>query len=213
MGDTVTEHLTNYLIDAHAMEKQSIKLLEKGADIAGDEEIARIYRAHLMQSTEHERYVSERLAAHGQSPSKVRDTAMQVGALGIGVAAQAAPDTPVKLAATAFAFENLEVASYRLLGRLAKRAGDTETVSVVQRILEQEEAAAELVAGRFDRALEITLGEPAVSPLIPVTPLGKPSERPEDPAPDPQALKGKPLDEPVDKQPDISAPTGGPLSG
>jgi len=65
-----------------------------------------------------------------------------------------------------------------VLHSLAERAGDGETVSVVERILEQEEAAAELVAGTFDRALEITLGEPAESPLTPVTPLGKPSDRP-----------------------------------
>jgi ferritin-like metal-binding protein YciE len=83
----------------------------------------------------------------------------------------------VKLATTAFAFENFEVASYRILRHVAERAEDQETVSVVDRILEQEEAAAELVAGTLDRALEVALGDPAESPLIPVTPLGKPSER------------------------------------
>ncbi|HEX2397944.1 MAG TPA: DUF892 family protein, partial [Solirubrobacteraceae bacterium] len=70
------------------------------------------------------------------------------------------------------------VASYRLLRRLAERAGDAETVSVTERILEQEEAMAELVAGTFDRELETALGEPGRSPLTPVTPLGKPSGRP-----------------------------------
>ncbi len=174
----VEEQLIKYLTDAHAMEQQSIQLLDKGAGIVGNEEIARIYRAHLMQSQEHERYVDERLRAHGESPSKVKDVAMKGGALGIGAVALAAPDTPVKLAATAFAFENLEIASYRLLHSLAERAGDNETATVIERILEQEEAAAELVAGTFDRSLEVALGEPALSPLTPVTPLGKPSDRP-----------------------------------
>ena len=103
---------------------------------------------------------------------------MKGGALGIGVAAFASADTPVKLATAAFAFESLEVASYRFLRGLAERVGDNETVAVVERILEQEEAAVELVAGTFDRALELTLGEPPTSPLIGVTPIGKPSERP-----------------------------------
>jgi ferritin-like metal-binding protein YciE len=178
MAKSATQELVKYLKQAHAMEKQSALLLERGSSIAGDTEIAAIYRAHLLQTHEHARYVDERLRAHGESPSKVRDVAMQAGALGIGLAAQAAPDTPVRLAATAFAFENLEVASYQLLRRLAERAGDAETVSVADRILEQEEAAAELVAGTFDRALDVTLGEPAESPLTPVTPIGKPSERP-----------------------------------
>ncbi len=102
---------------------------------------------------------------------------MKGGAMGIGLGAWAAPDTPVKLATAAFAFEGFEIASYRLLCRLADRAGDSETEAVAERILEQEEAGAELVAGTFDRALEIALGEAGTSPLTPVTPLGKPSER------------------------------------
>jgi ferritin-like metal-binding protein YciE len=172
------DQLTKYLTNAHAMETQSIQLLEKGSAIAGDEEIARIYSAHLMQSQEHERYIRERLQARGATPSKLKDLASKGGALGIGVAAAAAPDTPITLAATAFAFENLEIAAYRLLHSLAERAEDGQTASVVEQILEQEEAAAELVAGTFDRALEVSLGEPAVSPLTPVTPLGRPSDRP-----------------------------------
>jgi ferritin-like metal-binding protein YciE len=177
MAEDIQQHLIKYLKAAHAMEKQAEKLLEKGAKIAGDNEIGAIYRAHLLQTHEHERYVAERLEAHGAEPSKARDVAMQAGALAIGSIAQAAPDTPVKLAATAFAFENFEIASYRLLRELAERADDPDTVSVVDRILEQEEAAAELVAGTFDRALEVTLGEPPRAPLISVTPIGKPSER------------------------------------
>src|SRR5690348_17609895 len=35
----------------------------------------------------------------------------------------------------------------------------------------------ELVAGTFDRIVDVTLGEPPRSPLLGVTPLGKPSER------------------------------------
>ena len=178
MANSPQEQLVKYLTDAHAMEEQSIQLLEKGSGMIGDEEIARVYRAHLMQSQEHREHILKRLEAHGESPSKVKDAAMKVGALGIGGAALSAPDTPVKLSAAAFAFENLEIASYRLLRRLAERTGDTETVAVVDRILEQEEAAAELVEGTFDRALEVTLGEPASSPVTPVTPIGKPSERP-----------------------------------
>lgn len=181
MPTVAEEQLVKHLVNAHALEKQSKLLLERGASIAGDEEIARIYRAHKIQTAEHERYVAERLEAFGTSPSKTRDLAMQAGAAAIGLTAQAAPDTPLTLAVTAFAFENLEVATYKLLHGLAKRVNDSETVSVVERILEQEEAAAELVAGTFERALEVTLGEPAKAPLTPVTPLGKPSERPPGP--------------------------------
>jgi ferritin-like metal-binding protein YciE len=183
MATDANQQLIKALVDIHALEKQSIRLLEAARKVAGDSEIASIYRAHLLQTKEHERYVAERLKAHGESPSRAKDAAMQAGAFGIGALVAAVPDTPVRLAATAFAFENLEVAAYRLLHRLAKRAGDQDTVSVVERILEQEEAAVELVEGTFDRALDITLGVPPSSPLTPVTPIGKPSER--DPTPGP----------------------------
>lgn len=203
----VEEQLVKYLSEAHAMEKQALLLLSRGADIVGDEEIARIYRAHRLQTEEHERYVSERRDAHGDSPSKLKDVASQAGAIAIGALVQAAPDTPARLAATALAFENLEISMYRLILRLAERSGDSETVSVAKRILEQEEAAAELVAGTFDRSLELTLGEPPRSAVPSLTPLGKPSERePEDPAHrGPQEYKDKPADEPVAQPPDISA--------
>jgi ferritin-like metal-binding protein YciE len=177
MAKDARDELVKSLSDAHAMEEQSIKLLEAGARIAGEEEISEIYRAHLMQSQEHERYISERLQALGESPSKLKDAAMKGGALGIGALTVAAPDTPARLAATAYAYESFEVASYRLLRRVAERAQDTETAALVDRILEQEEAAVELVAGTFDRALEVALGEAATSPLTPLTPIGRPSER------------------------------------
>jgi hypothetical protein len=86
------------------------------------------------------------------------------------------------------------------LHSLAERAGDEKTAAVVERILEQEEAAAELVAGTFDRALDHTLGEPPTSRLPGVTPIGKPSERLDDaPTPHhgPQEVKGNPVDMPT----------------
>jgi len=208
MSDKAQRQLVKCLTDAHAMEKQALLLLSRGADIVGDEEVARVYRAHRLQTQEHERYVAERLQAHGASPSKVKDLAQQAGALGIGAALQVAPGTAMRLARAAFAFESLEIATYELIVRLAKRAGDAETVAIAERILEQEEAAAELLAGTFDRTVELTLGEPGRSPLPGVTPLGKPSERKPQPTehPGPQAHTDVPSDEPVSQPPDITSP-------
>lgn len=209
MAENARTQLVKYLTGAHAMEKQALLLLSRGAAIVGDEEVARIFRAHRLQTEEHERYVSERLQALGAGPSKLKDAAMQAGGLAVGAVAQAAPDTPILLARTAFAFENLEIASYRLIRELAQRAGDDETAAVAGRILEQEEAAAELVAGTFPRMVELTLGEPARSPLPGVTPLGKPSERPAGDArhEGPQSFKDVSSDKPVAQPPDIESPT------
>jgi ferritin-like metal-binding protein YciE len=67
------------------------------------------------------------------------------------------PDTPIRLAETAFALESHEAAAYRMLRGLAERAGDERTALVADRILEQVEEAAALVADTFDRALDVTL--------------------------------------------------------
>src|SRR5215212_6480331 len=212
MAPTVDEQLNSVLTQAHALEKQAIRLLQKAPDLAGDPDIGSVYRAHLLQTEEHQRYVAERLEARGSSPSTVQDVAMQGAALALGTALQALPAPPIRLATVAFAFENLEVATYRLIRRLAERAGDSETVSVAERILEQEEAAAELVAGTFDRALEVTLGEKPSSPLIPVTPIGKPSDREDGTAtshPGPQEAHEVPPDKPVTQPADIATPTEG----
>jgi ferritin-like metal-binding protein YciE len=209
MSDNVKQQLIKQLTEAHAMEKQAVQLLDKGASLIGDEEVARILRAHRLQTEEHAKYVAERLEAYGESPSKLKDVAMQAGALGIGVAAGALPDTPMRLATVAYAFENLEIATYTVLRRLAERAEDTETVAVIDRILEQEKAAAELVQGSFDRIIDVTLGDPATSPLPGVTPIGKPSER-EAQAYEhggPQDFKDKPADASLGQPPHVSSPT------
>jgi ferritin-like metal-binding protein YciE len=159
------QELVKYLSEAHAMEKQALTLLSRGAKIVGDEEVARIFRAHELETREHARYVAERLEAHGESPSSLKDAAMKAGALGIGMIVQALPDTPIRLATASFAFENLEIAAYQVLREIAGRAGDAETIAVIDRILEEEEAAAELVAGAIPRMVELALDERASSPL------------------------------------------------
>jgi ferritin-like metal-binding protein YciE len=211
MSGNAQEQLVKQLTEAHAMEKQASQLLDKGATMIGDEEIGRIFRAHLMQTEEHAKYVAERLEAHGESPSKLKDAVMQASALGIGLAAGAMPDTPLRLATVAYAFENLEIATYTLIRRMAERAGDSDTVAVADRILEQEEAAAELVRGCFERVLELTLGEPARSPIPGVTPLGKPSEREPQPyeSGGPQDHKDKGADATLGQPEHVDSPVEG----
>jgi ferritin-like metal-binding protein YciE len=211
MSADIKAQLIKQLTDSHAMEKQALRLLDAGSSMIGDEEIARILRAHRMQTGEHERMIARRLEAYGEDPSRLKDAAMQAGALGIGIVAGAAPDTPVRLATVAFAFEHFEIANYGIVRRLAEKAGDTETVAVADRILEEEEAAAELLEGTFDRILELALGEPARSPLPGVTPIGKPSERESEPYQrgGPQDFKDKSADASLGQPEHVDSPTEG----
>ncbi len=155
--DDLSEQLGKYLADAHAIEGQSIQLLQKGPDLAGTDGLASAYEEHLAESRRHREAVEERLQAHGDSPSKLKDAALRLGALNWGLFFGAQPDTPAKLAAFSYAVEHLEIAAYELLRRVAERAGDTETVEVAKRILAEERAAAERIHSHFDEALDAAL--------------------------------------------------------
>jgi ferritin-like metal-binding protein YciE len=149
--------LNSYLADAHAIEAQAIKLLERAPKIGGEGELTRIYTEHEQESREHQRLVEQRLEARGGSPSVIKDAAMRLGALNWGAFFAAQPDTPAKLAAFAYAFEFLEVGGYEQLKRVARREGDAETEQVADRILVEERAMADRLAAGFDDALDASL--------------------------------------------------------
>jgi ferritin-like metal-binding protein YciE len=155
--DDLRKQVAKYLADAHALETQAISLLEGGKKIVGDDELARLMDEHLAETKEHERLVTERLEALGESPSRIKDAALGMGGLNWGGFFAAHPDTPGKLAAFAYAFEHLEIAGYELLKRVAQRAGDQETVAMAERILRDERGAAEKIAADFDHAAEAAL--------------------------------------------------------
>jgi ferritin-like metal-binding protein YciE len=155
--EDIDEQLNKYLADAHAIEAQAIQLLERGPDIVGEPELARIFEEHLAESREHQELVQSRLDARGGSTSWLKDAALRLGALNWGAFFGAHPDTPGKLAAFAYAFEHLEIGAYEQLRRVAERAGDTETAAAAESILAQEREAAKRISGEFDRAVEASL--------------------------------------------------------
>jgi ferritin-like metal-binding protein YciE len=162
--EDLEEQLAKYLADAHAIEAQAIQLLERGARIAGQSDLARVFSDHLAQTREHQTAVAARLEAHGASPSKLKDAALRVGALNWGAFFAAQPDTPAKLAGFAFAFEHLEIGGYEQLKRVAARAADDETVRVVERIIGEERSGADSIRAQFEAALEASLEAHSVSP-------------------------------------------------
>jgi ferritin-like metal-binding protein YciE len=161
-GD-VESALVSYLADAHAIEMQSIALLERAGGIAGDPVFVEVYERHLEESREQAAMVERRLEAHDAGPSTLKDAAMRLGGLNWSAFFQAHPDTPGKLAAFAYAFEHLEIAGYELLARVAARAGDEHTHTMCGQILMQERAAAGAVAGTFERAAETSLAATTTS--------------------------------------------------
>jgi ferritin-like metal-binding protein YciE len=155
--DDMTEQVVKYLADAHAIENQAIELLQRGPKIIGEGELAKVLSDHLDETRAQQTAVEARLHALGGSPNKLQDAVMRLGALNWGGFFAAQPDTPAKLAGFAYAFEFLEVGGYEQLKRVARRAGDEETVRVADRILAEERAAAAAVAMHWDDAVEASL--------------------------------------------------------
>ena len=156
-GNDLTEQLRKYLADAHALEEQSIALLERAPKFAGSERLARIYEDHLAESRDHAELIQECLHALGGNPSTLKDAALRIGALNWSGFFRGHPDTPGKLAAFARAFEHLEIGGYEQLRRVAQRAGDGATAGVAERILAEERRSSERIAGAFGEAVDASL--------------------------------------------------------
>jgi ferritin-like metal-binding protein YciE len=161
--DDLDDQLNKYLADAHAIEAQAIQLLSMGPRLAGEFELAGVLSLHLEETRRHQEAVRERLRQRGARPSRFKDIALRGGGVNVGGFFGAQPDTPAKLAGFAFAFEHLEIAAYDELERVARRAGDQETVALAERILPEERAAAAAVREKFEPALEASLRDLDVS--------------------------------------------------
>jgi ferritin-like metal-binding protein YciE len=153
--DDLGDQLNTYLADVHALEGQSKKLLEKSTEMDVPKALRAALDHHLEETEGHLRQIEARLDERAATPSALKDAALRLGALNWGVFFAAQPDTPAKLAGFAYAVENLEVAAYELLLRVARRAGDGETVALAESILAEEKAAAKSVADQWPVSMSV----------------------------------------------------------
>jgi ferritin-like metal-binding protein YciE len=154
MSSDIEQELADALADAHAMEKQSLTMLQAAVKVAGDPQLEALYRGHIAETERHLELVEARLEAHDAGRSMLKDLGGRVSALALGTGILAQKNTPAKLVAVAYGYENFEVASYELLRRVAARARDTDTVEMCDRILVNERQAVEKLGASYDLALQ-----------------------------------------------------------
>jgi ferritin-like metal-binding protein YciE len=155
--DDLGDQLNAYLADAHAIESQSIALLEGGQKLVGDDGIAELFDEHLAETRAQQERLQARLDARGSSPSRIKDVGLRLGGFNLGGFFGAQPDTPAKLTGFAFAFEHLEIAGYEQLGRVADRAGDPEAAELAELSCAEERRMAARLAEHWDAALDAAL--------------------------------------------------------
>ena len=156
IASDIEKRLLSYLADMHSVERQAMVQMQLAPRLVGGGMAADFHR-HRAETQGHLDLVGARLRAHGAEPSGAKDAAGWAGGVGMALFARLQPDTPGKLAFHAHSYENLELAAYRLLERVAEAAGDAETAAAARRIGSEEEAMAERIAGRFDQAVDDSL--------------------------------------------------------
>jgi ferritin-like metal-binding protein YciE len=159
------EQLTKYLTDVHSIELQALEQMRLAPRVAGDPELAALFRAHLEETRRHEQTIREELTRRGGSPNPVKDAAGRVGGWGMILFARLNPDSPGKLVFHGYAYEHMELAAYELLRRFAERAGDEHLASVAAGIGAEERAMADRLAGLWDRAVDASLREKGADDL------------------------------------------------
>jgi len=158
MASTAKEIYISGLSSAHALEQQAIQILERQAErLENYPELAARIREHVDESREQQARLGRILESLGSSHSSMKDMGMGLMGNLAAMAHVAAQDEVLKDTFANFAFENYEIASYRSLITFAEAAGDLQSVPVLQRSLQEEEAMAEWIDEHLDQVIRTYL--------------------------------------------------------
>ncbi len=160
--DKLREKLTEYIEDAHAMERGVLRMLDSMISTTNDPEVVELLQNHKEQTEEHERRLRERLEALGRDTSASKEAESSAGALAKGVVDRLRGDKAAKNARDGYITEHLEIASYELLERLADRASDPRTAEVARTNRADEEEMAHKIAANWDKFVKLTLYEEGI---------------------------------------------------
>lgn len=152
MTATATDVYLGWLRDAHAMEKQSLILIDTQIRrMGGFPEMRERLQKHRTETEVQLSQIEKLLTRHGSNASMVKDVAGSAMAGSQALGGLFMGDAPVKGAQTAFTFENYEIATYRSLLAAAELCRDTAAIPVLERILEEEMRMADWLKGHLDQ--------------------------------------------------------------
>jgi ferritin-like metal-binding protein YciE len=163
LAEDLRAQLTEHLDEALALETAVGRLLDSAIVNMDDEDLRAELQEHRTQTDEHAERVRARLEALGAAPSVVREAGGVLGMLVRGVVDLTRGERTGRIARDLYAGEHLEIAGYELLARVARRAGDDETVAMAQSNLADERAMAARLDGGWDRFAELSLREQGLS--------------------------------------------------
>ncbi len=138
------ERLLQWMRDAHAMEKQAEQILAIEAKrIENYPELKAKLEQHLGETKRQGDRLRARLEKlNGGGTSATKDTMAALMGFTQGMSGMFAGDEVLKGSLANYAFEHMEIASYKMLIAAAEEAGDVESRQVCEQNLREEEAMA-----------------------------------------------------------------------
>ncbi|NGR07008.1 ferritin-like domain-containing protein [bacterium SGD-2] len=150
MPTRAQDNLLDWLRDAHAMEEQAEQMLTTTAErLKNYPDLRARIEQHIEETRHQAELVRGCIQRLGGDTSTIKDVAAKMMALGQGMSGMFVSDEVVKASLASYAFEHMEIASYRALIAAAEVCGDAETKRVCEQILVQEEAMAQWLAERL----------------------------------------------------------------
>ncbi|HEV7276801.1 MAG TPA: ferritin-like domain-containing protein [Devosiaceae bacterium] len=139
------------LKNAHAMENQALSIMRPQLKrIDNYPEMARRLEQHITETEGQLERLEQILDAHEEDKSGLKDMAMSMAG-GMGAIGHAmAGDEILKDSMANYAFEHYEIAAYKSLITVAKAAGGTSAISLLQQNLDEEERMAEWIDQNLD---------------------------------------------------------------
>ena len=154
-----TKQLIKHIDEGIAMEHNVLRMLDSMIRTTEDAEISRALEQHKRATRKHIERLEQRLKMHGSSPSRAKQAGGIVGARVKSVVDVARRDKAARNARDGFVGEQLEVASYELLERIARRADDDETAEVARQNRAEDQAMAKRLADNWDKVAALSLQE------------------------------------------------------
>jgi ferritin-like metal-binding protein YciE len=155
-------HLVKHIDEALAMENNVLRMLDEMIETTDDAEIKTILQRHKAETEAHATRMRKRLEAHGESPSTVREAGGVLGALMKSVVDMARGEKAGRNVRDGYATEAMEIASYQLLERIARKAGDEETAEAARLNRVDEERMATEISQNWDKFVELSLKEEGI---------------------------------------------------
>jgi ferritin-like metal-binding protein YciE len=138
------ERLMEWLRDAHAAEEQAETMLSGMAGrIENYPDLRARIEQHIGETQRQAKLVRGCIERRGGGTSTIKDSAGKMLGFGQAMSGMFVGDEVLKGAIASYAFEAMEIASYRVLVSTARQVGDEETARVCEQILREEEAMAD----------------------------------------------------------------------